>query len=116
MTEEESINETKVHPAGFLVLVKTYVRRTSNGIIIPDSMVKDQKLVSAVGQLVEVGPDAFMDGVHTSFPNGPRAKVGDYVIYPRYNGARIDVGDDQYRLINDDEILAVTDDPTSFRI
>jgi co-chaperonin GroES (HSP10) len=107
-------NPTTIHPSGYLVLVKVHFRKQVGSILLPDQKQDDDKLASAVGQVVELGPDAFRDD--HKFPSGARAKVGDYVLYPRWNGLRITVGEDQYRLINDDEIMAVTSDPDSFRI
>jgi len=39
--------------------------------------------------------------------NDPWAAVGDHVIFGRYAGSRIELDGKEYRLMNDEEILAV---------
>ena len=45
------------------------------------------------------------------FPDGPWCKEGDWVLITRYAGSRIKIDGGELRIINDDEILAVIDDP-----
>jgi co-chaperonin GroES (HSP10) len=42
---------------------------------------------------------------------GPWCKVGDYVMFRANTGTRFKVGKQEYRLMNDDSIEAVVDDP-----
>ena len=46
------------------------------------------------------------------FSDGPWCKVGDWVVFARYAGSRIEIEGGEVRLLNDDEILATVQDPT----
>ncbi len=46
------------------------------------------------------------------YPTGPWCKKGDWVIFARYAGSRIEIEGGEVRLLNDDEILATVRDPT----
>jgi co-chaperonin GroES (HSP10) len=64
-----------------------------------------------------LGPDAYADA--SRYPEGPWCKSGDYVLFGRYAGARIvmageDNDDLPLRLLNDDEVLAVIDNPEDY--
>ena len=45
------------------------------------------------------------------YPDGPWCKEGDWVIITRYAGSRVKIDGGELRIINEDEILAVVDDP-----
>ena len=47
----------------------------------------------------------------TRFPDGPWCKEGNWVLITRYAGSRIKIDGGELRIVNDDEILAVIDDP-----
>ena len=44
--------------------------------------------------------------------DGPWCKGGDWVVFARYAGSRIEIEGGEVRLLNDDEILATVQDPT----
>ena len=56
------------------------------------------------------GPDAYADT--NKFPEGPWCQKGDWVIFARYAGSRLKIDGGELRLLNDDEILAILQDPT----
>jgi co-chaperonin GroES (HSP10) len=45
------------------------------------------------------------------FPTGPWCNVGDWVIFRSYSGTRLKIGEQEFRLINDDTVEAVVEDP-----
>jgi len=49
--------------------------------------------------------------VEEKFPHGAWCKKGDWVVFARYAGARINIEDGEIRILNDDEILATIKDP-----
>jgi co-chaperonin GroES (HSP10) len=55
------------------------------------------------------GPDIYND--KEKFPEGPWCKKGDWVIFARYAGSRIQIDGGEVRLLNDDEVLATIDNP-----
>jgi co-chaperonin GroES (HSP10) len=45
------------------------------------------------------------------FPSGAYCKEGDFIIMRSYSGTRIKIHGKEFRLINDDSVEAVVDDP-----
>ena len=50
----------------------------------------------------------------SKFPNGPYCKEGDFVIFRSYSGTRFKIDKQEFRLINDDTVEAVVDDPRGY--
>jgi len=82
---------------------------TKGGIYLSKQTVDRERLTTVVGYVVALGPDAYKDP--NKFPEGPWCKEGDWVVFGRYAGARIQIEGGDLRLLNDDEILALIDDP-----
>ena len=94
-------------PSGWriLVLVSDIQEKSAGGIYIPDSAKHNERNLSSIGQIITLGPLAYARpdlGVDL-----PWCKEGDWVIFGRYAGSRIEVEGREYRLMNDEEILAV---------
>lgn len=103
-------------PTGYRILVALpQVKDTygDSGIIKSASELKNDEISSMVVQVVDMGPDAYLD--EKRFPNGPYCKVGDYVMIRAYSGTRFNTnGKELFRLINDDSVEAVVNDPNAF--
>jgi len=103
-------------PAGYRLLVALPQVKETYGdsqIIKAASEMKNEELSSVVVQVVDMGPDAYTD--KERFPNGPYCKVGDYVMIRAYSGTRFKTkGKELFRLINDDSVEAVVNDPSAF--
>ena len=83
--------------------------KTKSGIILTDDTVQESQLTTNICKVLKVGPDAYKD--KDKFPTGPWCKTDDWVLITRYAGSRIRIDGGELRIINDDEILAVIDDP-----
>ena len=66
-----------------------------------------------IGQVVSMGPLCY---------TGERFKAadvwvqpGDYVMMGKYNGHRFKVDSEEYRIINDDEVIGVVPNPKAIR-
>ena len=59
--------------------------------------------------VLKVGPDAYGDTA--KFPNGAWCKEGDFVLVRTYSGTRFKIFGKEFRLINDDQVDAVVQDP-----
>jgi co-chaperonin GroES (HSP10) len=59
--------------------------------------------------VAKIGPDAFKDAAR--FPSGPSCKVGDFILVRPNTGTRMKIHGTEWRLINDDSIQAVVQDP-----
>jgi chaperonin GroES len=98
-------------PTGYRILVapKEVEAKTATGIHLPDERVEKENDASIVFCIIELGPDAYAD--ENKFPEGPWCKKGDWVILSSYAGTRFKVQGMEFRIINDDTVLAVVDDP-----
>ena len=65
--------------------------------------------MSIIGLVLDVGDQCYADTER--FPTGPWCKQGDYVMFRANSGTRFTVDGREYRLMNDDSIEAVVDDP-----
>ena len=83
--------------------------KTKSGIILTDDTVQESQLTTNICKVLKVGHDAYKD--KEKFPTGPWCKTDDWVLITRYAGSRIRIDGGELRIINDDEILAVIDDP-----
>jgi co-chaperonin GroES (HSP10) len=68
-----------------------------------------EEVMSPVLFVVKMGPDAYAD--KTRFPNGPSCKVGDFVLVRPNTGTRLKIHGREFRVINDDSVQAVVEDP-----
>ena len=59
--------------------------------------------------VVKLGPDCYKD--ITRFPSGPSCKEGDFVIVRPNSGTRLKIHGREFRIINDDSVEAVVEDP-----
>jgi co-chaperonin GroES (HSP10) len=73
------------------------------------SMMAYEELLSPVLFVAKIGPDAFKDPAR--FPSGPSCKVGDFVLVRPNTGTRMKIHGTEWRLINDDSVQAVVQDP-----
>ena len=98
-------------PVGWRILVLPFKakQQTKGGVLLTDKTIEDSQLTASVALVLDTGDDAYKD--KEKFPNGPYCKVDDWIIITRYAGSRIKIDGGELRIINDDEVLAVVDDP-----
>ena len=80
-----------------------------SGLIKSSQSMHYEEVLSPVLFVVKMGPDAYTDKVR--FPSGPSCKVGDFVIVRPNTGTRIKIHGKEFRIINDDYVEAVVQDP-----
>lgn len=92
----------KVQPLGKRVLVKPddIEETTSGGLVLPPSASEDQK--PETGVVVKLG-EGKEDGKDISFD----LSEGDRVYFKKYSPDEILIGEDQYFLLNIEDVLAV---------
>ena len=100
-------------PTGWRILVLPHrgQGKTKGGVLLSDQTVEESQVATNVGLVLAMGPDAYND--IERFPNGPWCKKDDWVIFARYAGSRLNIEGGELRILNDDEILGITDDPES---
>jgi len=79
------------------------------GLIKPGQTMHFEEVLTPVLFVMKIGPDAYKD--ETRFPNGPSCKVGDFVIVRPNSGTRLKIHGREFRIINDDSVEAVVEDP-----
>ena len=100
-------------PVGYRLLIElpkveeTYV---GSSIIKTSKELTHDHILTIVGKVIGMGGEVYSD--KDRFPNGPWCKMGDYVIFRMNTGTRFTVEGDEYRLMNDDSIEAVVEDPS----
>jgi len=101
-------------PTGYrlLIALPEIDEKTEGGVIMPDGLRKDESTASIIGFVIKAGPDAYSDTER--FPNGAWCKEGDFVIFRSYSGTRFKVHGKEFRLINDDTVEGVVDDPRGY--
>jgi co-chaperonin GroES (HSP10) len=80
-----------------------------SGILKAGNTVNYEELLSPILFVAKIGPDAFKD--EKRFPSGPSCAVGDFVIVRPNSGTRFKIHGREMRIINDDSIEAVVEDP-----
>jgi co-chaperonin GroES (HSP10) len=80
-----------------------------SGLVKAGQTMHFEEILSPVLFVVKMGPDAFKD--EKRFPSGPSCKVGDFVLVRPNSGTRIKIHGKEFRLINDDTVEAVVQDP-----
>ena len=79
------------------------------GLVKADSTMWKEEMLTPVLFVVKVGPDAYKDA--TRFPSGPSCKEGDFIVVRPNSGTRLKIHGREFRIINDDSVEAVVEDP-----
>ena len=97
-------------PCGWRILVLPFEasKKSKGGIIYSDSAVERASIASTCGNVLALGSQAYDK---EKFPEGPWCKTGDWVLFARYAGSRLNIDGGELRILNDDEILGTLDDP-----
>ena len=98
------------NPSGYhiLVAIPEIEEKYDSGIIKADSTKHFEEVLSTVFFVVKLGPDAYKGDRFTS---GPWCKEGDFILARPNSGTRLKIHGREFRLINDDSVEAVVDDP-----
>jgi co-chaperonin GroES (HSP10) len=91
------------------VLPKAEEEYGESGLIKSAQAMHYEELLSPVLFVMKMGPDAFKD--EKRFPSGPSCKQGDFVLVRPNTGTRMKIHGQEFRLINDDSVEAVVQDP-----
>ena len=83
-----------------------------SGILKSDKTKNIEEHSTVVLFVMKLGDTAYKD--EERFPTGPWCKEGDFVITRAYSGTRIKIFGNEFRIINDDTVEAVVDDPRGY--
>ncbi|MEE3419589.1 MAG: co-chaperone GroES [Lachnospiraceae bacterium] len=76
--------------------------KTASGIILPDQA----KEKPQQAEVIAVGPGGVVDGKEVKMT----VEVGQKVIYSKYAGTEVKLGEDKYTIVKQSDILAVVED------
>ena len=98
-------------PVGYRMLVLPFTpkEKTKGGIIFSQESLDKARIATNCGYVLKMGPLCYGD--KEKFETGPWCKKGDWVIFARYAGSRIQIDGGEVRLLNDDEVLATIEKP-----
>ena len=105
----------KIAPVGdaIVVQVEQTERVTKGGIVIPETDAKKRDLAATKATVIAIGPLAFKEELRhdKEFGGNPRVPVvGDTILMGKYAGYDINVGDEKYRVIWDNDIAAILEE------
>jgi co-chaperonin GroES (HSP10) len=102
-------------PKGYRILcaIPEAEKEYESGIIKSDETVRHDELLTTVLFVVALGSDCYAD--KERFPNGPWCKAGDFILVRPNAGTRLVIHDREFRIINDDSVEAVVQDPRGIK-
>jgi len=108
-TAEEKAKQLP-QPSGYhiLVAIPEVEEKYESGLVKADSTKHYEEVLSTVFFVVKLGPDAYKG---ERFASGPWCKEGDFVLARPNSGTRLKIHGREFRLINDDSVEAIVDDP-----
>ena len=113
-TAEEKATQLPV-PSGYRILcaVPDVDKEFESGLVKSDETIRMEETLTTVLFVVALGPDCYKDPAR--FPTGPWCKQGDFVLVRPYSGSRLVIHGKEFRLINDDSVEGVVQDPRGIR-
>ena len=94
----------KIRPLHDRIVVKRTAEDTtsSGGIVIPDSAAEKP----SKGEVIAVGNGKLLDNGKT---HALDTKVGDKVLFAKYSGTEVDIDNEKYLVMREDDVMAVFD-------
>ena len=117
MTDVIEVNATPTQlpePKGYRILcaIPDIAEKYESGIIKADTAKRVEENATVVLFVLKMGDTCYKDDVR--FSSGPWCKEGDFVLIRAYAGTRFKIHGREFRLINDDTVEAVVDDPRGY--
>ncbi len=84
-----------------------------SGLIKSGQTMHFEEVMSPVLFVAKMGPDCYKDPLR--FPSGASCKVGDFVLVRPNTGTRLKIHGTEWRIINDDSVEAVVQDPRGIK-
>lgn len=101
-------------PTGYKILItlpKVADQLGDSGLVLADSTKRVEETASCLGFVLKLGPAAYKG---EKFADGPWCEEGDFIIMRNYSGTRFKIFGQEFRLIDDDMVEAVVDDPRGY--
>jgi co-chaperonin GroES (HSP10) len=109
-TAEEKARQLP-EPSGYRILcaIPEIDETYESGILKADTTMHYEEVLSTVFFVVKMGPDCYKDP--SRFPTGPWCKVGDFILARPNSGTRLKIHGREFRIINDDSVEGLVEDP-----
>jgi hypothetical protein len=113
-TTEEKAKQLP-RPTGYKMLcaIPEVEKEFEGGLVKADETIMVEETLTTVLFVVAQGPDCYSDKAR--FPSGPWCKPGDFVLVRPNAGNRLLIHGKEFRVINDDTVEGVVDDPRGIR-
>ena len=102
-------------PKGYRILcaIPEAEKEYDSGLLKADQTMRTDELLTTVLFVVKMGPDCYKDAAR--FPSGAWCQEGDFILVRPNAGTRLVIHDREFRLINDDSVEAVVQDPRGIK-
>ncbi len=114
---KEQVEKAKLlpEPKGYRILcaVPQVEEEFEGGLIKAEDTKKVEEQTTVVLFVVKMGDLCYAD--KERFPTGPWCKEGDFVLTRPYSGTRVVIHGREFRVIHDDTVEAVVQDPRGIR-
>ena len=115
-TQEEAAKAKLLpDPKGYRILcaVPHVEEEFEGGLIKAEDTKRVEEQTTVVLFVIKLGNLCYKD--ENRFPTGPWCKEGDFVLTRPYSGTRVVIHGREFRIINDDTVEAVVEDPRGIR-
>jgi len=115
-TQEEAAKARLLpEPRGYRILcaVPHVEEEFDGGLLKAEDTKRIEEQTTVVLFVVKMGDLCYAD--KDRFPTGPWCKEGDFVLTRPYSGTRVVIHGREFRIINDDTVEAVVEDPRGIR-
>jgi co-chaperonin GroES (HSP10) len=109
-TPEEKAKQVP-DPSGYRIFcgIPEIENQFDNGLVKADITMRHEEMLTTVLFVMKMGPDCYKD--KERFPSGPWCKQGDFILVRPHAGTRVKIHGREFRIINDDAVEGVVEDP-----
>ena len=115
----EATNEEKARqlpkPSGYRILcaIPDIEKEYESGLVKADETLRVEEALTTVLFVVALGPDCYTD--KSRYPSGPWCQKGDFILVRPNAGSRLVIHGKEFRMINEDSVEGVVDDPRGIK-
>lgn len=114
MSQEEKASQLP-RPSGYRILcaIPDVEEKYESGLLKADQTMHHEEVLTTVLFVVKKGPDCYKDT--SRFPTGDWCQEGDFILVRPNAGTRLVIHGKEFRIINDDSVEGVVDDPRGIK-
>ena len=98
-------------PSGYRILcgIPEVDGKFDSGLAKSNETMRYEEALTTVLFVIKMGPDCYKD--ESRFPSGAWCNEGDFVLVRPHAGTRVKIHGREFRIINDDSVEGVVEDP-----